>query len=170
MSNTMSLASISILFGQMVRGLSSGTSVFEYLSFEPTIPRSGGGRIPYKSLTGWLDFMNITFRQDHQWCDHVGRLAIRTLDPSWPRGQVIGLINQEPVLFGSSVMENICFGKRGLLMLRSSTLPSRLTTNTSSQAFQMDTTLWLAGTHMELLSKGGLYADLIRRQRSEGQK
>uniref|UniRef100_A0A673XXX7 Mitochondrial potassium channel ATP-binding subunit n=1 Tax=Salmo trutta TaxID=8032 RepID=A0A673XXX7_SALTR len=150
-----SLASISILFGQMVRGLSSGARVFEYLSLEPTIPLSGGGRIPYKSLTGRVDFMNITFsyptRPGQQILKNfnliippcktvaiVGEsgggkstvasllerfydpssgvimldgLDIRTLDPSWLRGQVIGFINQEPVLFGSSVMENIRFGK-----------------------------------------------------------
>ncbi|KAG7249226.1 hypothetical protein CRUP_013110 [Coryphaenoides rupestris] len=40
-------------------------------------------------------------------------LDIQTLDLSWLRGQVIGFINQEPVLFGSSVMENIRFGKPG---------------------------------------------------------
>ncbi|XP_075436603.1 mitochondrial potassium channel ATP-binding subunit, partial [Ascaphus truei] len=36
---------------------------------------------------------------------------IRTLDPSWLRREVIGFINQEPVLFGTSIMENIRFGK-----------------------------------------------------------
>ncbi|XP_048366489.1 mitochondrial potassium channel ATP-binding subunit [Sphaerodactylus townsendi] len=38
---------------------------------------------------------------------------ISTLDPSWLRGEVIGFINQEPVLFSTSVMENIRFGKPG---------------------------------------------------------
>lgn len=46
----------------MVRGLSSGARVFEYLALKPTIPMSGGGRIPYHSLTGRVDFMNISFR------------------------------------------------------------------------------------------------------------
>lgn len=150
-----SLASISILFGQMVRGISSGARVFEYLALEPTIPLTGGGRIPYNSLVGRVDFKNISFsyptRPGHQILENfsltllpsktvaiVGEsgggkstvaallerfydplggvimldgLDIRTLDPSWLRGQVIGYINQEPVLFGSSVMENIRFGK-----------------------------------------------------------
>lgn len=47
---------------QMVRGISSGARVFEYLALEPTIPQSGGGRIPYNSLMGRVDFMNIWFR------------------------------------------------------------------------------------------------------------
>uniref|UniRef100_A0A8C4P149 Mitochondrial potassium channel ATP-binding subunit n=1 Tax=Dicentrarchus labrax TaxID=13489 RepID=A0A8C4P149_DICLA len=150
-----SLASISILFGQMVRGLSSGARVFEYLALKPTIPLSGGGRIPYNSLTGRVDFTDISFsyptRPGHQILKKfnltlppsktvaiVGEsgggkstvasllerfydptsgvimldgLDIRTLDLAWFRGQVIGFINQEPVLFGSSVMENIRFGK-----------------------------------------------------------
>ncbi|NXD31366.1 ABCB8 protein, partial [Spelaeornis formosus] len=38
---------------------------------------------------------------------------IASLDPSWLRGQVIGFISQEPVLFGTSIMENIRFGKPG---------------------------------------------------------
>ncbi|XP_072219055.1 mitochondrial potassium channel ATP-binding subunit isoform X2 [Leuresthes tenuis] len=150
-----SLASISILFGQMVRGLSSGARVFEYLSLKPTIPLSGGGRIPYHSLMGRVDFMNISFSyptrpgQDvlkkftltlpssktiaivgesgggkstvasllERFYDPTSGvimldgLDIRTLDLSWLRGKVIGYINQEPVLFGSSIMENIRFGK-----------------------------------------------------------
>lgn len=33
------------------------------------------------------------------------------LDPSWLRGEVVGYISQEPVLFGCSVMENIRYGR-----------------------------------------------------------
>ncbi|XP_053265730.1 mitochondrial potassium channel ATP-binding subunit isoform X3 [Podarcis raffonei] len=36
---------------------------------------------------------------------------ICTLDPTWLRGEIIGFINQEPVLFSTSIMENIRFGK-----------------------------------------------------------
>eukprot|EP00063_Salmo_salar_P071840 XP_014046675.1 PREDICTED: ATP-binding cassette sub-family B member 8, mitochondrial-like isoform X2 [Salmo salar] len=45
----------------LVRALSSGARVFEYLSLEPPFPQTGCGRIPDKSLTGWVDFMNVTF-------------------------------------------------------------------------------------------------------------
>ncbi|TDH05823.1 hypothetical protein EPR50_G00126330 [Perca flavescens] len=293
-----SLASISILFGQMVRGLSSGARVFEYLALVPTIPLSGGGRIPSNSLTGRVDFMNISFsyptRPGHQILTKfnltlppsktvaiVGEsgggkstvasllerfynptsgvvmldgLDIRTLDLSWLRGQVIGFINQEPVLFGSSIMDNIRFGKpeatdaevinaakqanahlfitgfpdgyntvvgeRGatlsggqkqriaiaraliknpcILVLDEATSAldaesERVVQEALDRATSGRTVLIIAhrlstiqgadlicvmsngriveaGTHMELLSKGGLYSDLIRRQRAEGQK
>ncbi|XP_073999279.1 mitochondrial potassium channel ATP-binding subunit-like [Rhodnius prolixus] len=36
---------------------------------------------------------------------------IRHLDPKWLRGSVIGIISQEPVLFATSIKENIKFGK-----------------------------------------------------------
>ncbi|XP_060517346.1 mitochondrial potassium channel ATP-binding subunit-like isoform X2 [Cylas formicarius] len=36
---------------------------------------------------------------------------IRTLDPSWLRGKVLGLISQEPILFGTTILENIRYGK-----------------------------------------------------------
>ncbi|KAM9349082.1 mitochondrial potassium channel ATP-binding subunit [Symphorus nematophorus] len=293
-----SLASISILFGQVVRGISSGARVFEYLALKPTIPLSGGGRIPYHSLTGRVDFMDISFsyptRPGHQIlkkfnltlppCKTVAivgesgggkstvasllerfydptsgvimldGLDIRTLDLSWFRGQVIGFINQEPVLFGSSVMENIRFGKpeatdaevinaakqanahgfitgfpdgyntvvgeRGvtlsggqkqriaiaraliknpsILVLDEATSAldaesERVVQEALDRATRGRTVLIIAhrlstiqgadlicvmsngriveaGTHLELLSKGGLYSDLIRRQRAEGQK
>ncbi|MCJ8728435.1 hypothetical protein PDJAM_G00004440 [Pangasius djambal] len=152
-----SLASISILFGQMVRGMSAGARVFEFMTLEPTISLTGGGRIPHESLTGRVDFLNVNFsyptRPGNQILKNlnltlppcktvaiVGEsgggkstvaallerfydpssgvvmldgLDIRTLDPSWLRGHVIGFISQEPVLFGTSVMENIRFGKPG---------------------------------------------------------
>lgn len=40
----------------------------------------------------------------------VDDVDLRTLDPSWLRGRVIGFINQEPVLFATSIMENIRYG------------------------------------------------------------
>ncbi|XP_012670845.2 mitochondrial potassium channel ATP-binding subunit [Clupea harengus] len=293
-----SLASISILFGQMVRGCSAGARVFEYMSLEPSIPLTGGGRIPTESLIGRVDFMNINFcyptRPGHHILKNlnltlpssktvaiVGQsgggkstvaallerfydpasgvvmldgLDIKTLDPSWLRGKVIGFINQEPVLFGTSVLENIRFGKpeasdaevisaakqanahgfitgfpdgyntvvgeRGatlsggqkqriaiaraliknprILILDEAT--SALDAESESvvqEALDRATTgrtvliiahrlstiqgadlicvmsnghIVEAGSHLELLSKGGLYAELIRRQRSEGKK
>ena len=33
------------------------------------------------------------------------------LDPSWLRGRVLGFINQEPVLFATTIMENIRYGR-----------------------------------------------------------
>lgn len=294
-----SLASISILFGQMVRGISSGARVFEYLAIKPAIPNTGGGgRIPNDSLTGRVDFMNISFsyptRPGHLILNKfnltlppcktvaiVGEsgggkstvasllerfydptngvimldgLDIRTLDLPWLRGQVIGFINQEPVLFGSSIIENIRFGmpqatdaevitaakqanahgfitafpdgyntivgERGvtlsggqkqriaiaraliknpsILVLDEATSAldaesERVVQEALDRATRGRTVLIIAhrlstiqgadlicvlsngqiveaGTHLELLSKGGIYSDLIRRQRAEGQK
>lgn len=293
-----SLASISILFGQVVRGMSSGARVFEYLSLEPIIHVCGGGRIPYHSLIGRVDFMNVSFsyptRPGQQIlkklnltlppCKTVAivgesgggkstvasllerfydptsgvvmldGLDIRTLDLSWLRGQVVGFINQEPVLFGSSIMENIRFGKpeatdaevinaakqanahgfvttfpdgyntvvgeRGvtlsggqkqriaiaraliknptILVLDEATSAldaesERVVQEALDRATRGRTVLIIAhrlstiqgadlicvmsngriveaGTHVELLGKRGLYADLIRRQRAEEQK
>lgn len=36
---------------------------------------------------------------------------IRTLDPSWLRNRALGLISQEPILFGTTILENIRYGK-----------------------------------------------------------
>ena len=41
----------------------------------------------------------------------IDGVDIRRLDPKWLRGQAIGYINQEPVLFATSVMENIRYGR-----------------------------------------------------------
>lgn len=152
-----SMASVSILFGQMVRGLSAGARLFEYMELEPSIPVRGGGIIPHHSLLGHVRFNNVTFSYPTRPGQVVLRnfnlnlppsqtIAIvglsgggkstvaallerfydpasgsitldgkdlRTLDPSWLRGRVIGFINQEPVLFGTTIIENIRFGKPG---------------------------------------------------------
>uniref|UniRef100_A0A8C1WM86 Mitochondrial potassium channel ATP-binding subunit n=1 Tax=Cyprinus carpio TaxID=7962 RepID=A0A8C1WM86_CYPCA len=282
----------------MVRGMSAGARVFEYLALEPTVPLTGGGRIPLKSLTGRVEFMNINFsyptRPGNQILKNfnltlppyktvaiVGEsgggkstvaallerfyepssgvvmldgLDIRTLDPSWLRGHVIGFISQEPVLFGTSVMENIRFGKpsatdaevmaaakqanahnfitgfpdgyntvvgeRGVTLSGGQKQriaiaraliknPSVLILDEATSALDAEservvqealdrattgrTVLIIAhrlstiqgadlicvmsngriveaGTHLDLLSKGGMYAELIKRQRSDGHK
>ena len=43
----------------------------------------------------------------------IDGVDLRTLDPKWLRGRAIGYINQEPVLFATSIMENIRFGRPG---------------------------------------------------------
>ncbi|NXQ53217.1 ABCB8 protein, partial [Anthoscopus minutus] len=150
-----SLANISILMGQVVRGLSAGARVFELLRLEPLVPLRGGGSIPAHSLRGRICFNNVSFSyptrpgytvlQDFSLtlppCQTVAIVGpsgggkstvaallerfyeptagtitldghdIASLDPSWLRGQVIGFISQEPVLFGTTIMENIRFGK-----------------------------------------------------------
>uniref|UniRef100_A0A8C3TK97 Mitochondrial potassium channel ATP-binding subunit n=1 Tax=Catharus ustulatus TaxID=91951 RepID=A0A8C3TK97_CATUS len=152
-----SLASISILMGQVVRGLSAGARVFELLRLEPLVPLEGGASIPAHSLRGRICFNHISFSyptrpgypvlQDFSLtlppCQTVAIVGpsgggkstvaallerfyeptagtitldgqdIAGLDPSWLRGQVIGFISQEPVLFGTTIMENIRFGKPG---------------------------------------------------------
>ncbi|KAM4705840.1 mitochondrial potassium channel ATP-binding subunit [Rhinophrynus dorsalis] len=148
-----SMANMSVLFGQVVRGLSAGGRVFEFMSLKPEIPLTGGRRLSV--VKGEVQFKDISFsyptRLGHEVLNGfnlrippgktvaiVGQsgggkstvaallerfydptdgevqldgVDIRTLDPSWLRGEAIGFINQEPVLFGTSIMENIRFGR-----------------------------------------------------------
>ncbi|XP_005880159.1 PREDICTED: ATP-binding cassette sub-family B member 8, mitochondrial [Myotis brandtii] len=152
-----SMANLSVLFGQVVRGLSAGARVFEYMTLSPCIPLSGGSCVPREQLRGSITFHNVSFSypcrpgfpvlKDFTLTLPPGRIValvgqsgggkttvasllerfydptagrvtldgqdLRTLDPSWLRGQVIGFISQEPVLFGTTIMENIRFGKLG---------------------------------------------------------
>lgn len=41
----------------------------------------------------------------------LGGHDLAKLDPTWLRTRVIGLINQEPVLFATSIKENIRYSK-----------------------------------------------------------
>ncbi|XP_033264218.1 mitochondrial potassium channel ATP-binding subunit isoform X2 [Orcinus orca] len=140
---------------EVVRGLSAGSRVFEYMTLSPRIPLSGGHYIPREHLRGSIAFHNVCFSypcrpgfqvlRDFTLTLPPGKIValvgqsgggkttvasllerfydptagmvtldgqdLRTLDPSWLRGQVIGFISQEPVLFGTTIMENIRFGK-----------------------------------------------------------
>ena len=53
---------------------------------------------------------------NHNYIYFSGKISIdgvdvKDLDPSWLRGRAIGYISQEPVLFATSIMENIRFGR-----------------------------------------------------------
>ncbi|XP_037747401.1 mitochondrial potassium channel ATP-binding subunit isoform X2 [Chelonia mydas] len=150
-----SMANISILFGQVVRGLSAGARVFEFMTLEPTVSLSGGDQIPSHSLLGHICFRDVCFSYPTRpSCPVLRNFSLTlpprktvaivgesgggkstvaallerfyeptggaitldgrelcTLDPSWLRGQVIGFISQEPALFGTTILENIRFGK-----------------------------------------------------------
>ncbi|XP_059585271.1 mitochondrial potassium channel ATP-binding subunit isoform X2 [Alligator mississippiensis] len=152
-----SMANISVLFGQVVRGLSAGARVFEFMTLEPAVPLCGGARIPSHALRGCICFQGVSFSyptrpgyqvlrdlsltlppgktvaivgpsgggkstvaallerfyEPTQGTVTLDGCELGSLDPSWLRGQVIGFISQEPVLFGTTVMENIRFGKPG---------------------------------------------------------
>lgn len=41
----------------------------------------------------------------------VGGEDVKNLNPNWLRGRVIGFISQEPVLFATTILENIRYGK-----------------------------------------------------------
>lgn len=47
---------------QVVRGLSAGARVFEYMALSPCIPLTGGYCIPSKDLHGSITFQNVSFR------------------------------------------------------------------------------------------------------------
>ncbi|XP_075348226.1 mitochondrial potassium channel ATP-binding subunit isoform X2 [Mycteria americana] len=56
-----SMANISILLGQVVRGLSAGARVFELLTLEPSVALRGGASIPGHSLLGRICFHRVSF-------------------------------------------------------------------------------------------------------------
>lgn len=150
-----SLAQMSLLFGNVVRGMSAGARVFEFINTIPSIPLTGGKKIAFHSLMGNVEFEDVSFSyptrseqtvlKDFNLKINSGTVValvglsgggkstvavllerfydiqkgkitldghdIKDLDPTWLRGRALGYINQEPVLFATSVMENIRYGK-----------------------------------------------------------
>lgn len=150
-----SLGQLSILFGQVVKGMTAGSRVFEYIDMPHSIPVSGGAVIPADKLVGEVEFRNVSFsypsRSEQKVLDdfnislsagkvialcglsgagkstvavllerfydpefggiYIDGRDLRSLDPQWVRGSLIGYINQEPILFATSIIENIRYGK-----------------------------------------------------------
>ncbi|XP_025905664.1 ATP-binding cassette sub-family B member 8, mitochondrial, partial [Nothoprocta perdicaria] len=204
-----SMANISILFGQVVRGLSAGARVLELVALEPRVAPRGGTRIPAHSLLGRICFHGVSFSYPSRPdcpvlrdfsltlppCKTVAIVGpsgagkstvaallerfyeptrgsitldgvdVSSLDPSWLRGRVIGFISQEPVLFGTTIMENIRFGKPDASDAEVYAAARLANADGFIRAFPQgyDT---VAGTHEELLRRRGIYAELVRRQTS----
>ncbi|XP_072858746.2 mitochondrial potassium channel ATP-binding subunit isoform X1 [Pogona vitticeps] len=150
-----SMASISILFGQVLRGMSAGARVFEFMTLPSEVSVCEKEQLACSMLSGRIEFQDVSFsyptRPDYQVLRDfnlvipanktvaiVGQSGggkstiaallerfyeptdgaifldgrdICTLDQTWLRGEIIGFINQEPVLFSTSILENIRFGK-----------------------------------------------------------
>lgn len=47
---------------QVVRGLSAGARVLEFMTLEPKVPLRGGASIPSHSLLGHVAFNHVSFR------------------------------------------------------------------------------------------------------------
>ncbi|XP_071478299.1 mitochondrial potassium channel ATP-binding subunit-like [Diadema antillarum] len=82
-----SLAAISILFGQAVRGVSAAARVMEYINLEPSIPLKGGQRIPYHSLYANVEFEGVSF----SYPSRPEQTVLKDFSLSLPRGKVIAI-------------------------------------------------------------------------------
>ncbi|XP_026549948.1 ATP-binding cassette sub-family B member 8, mitochondrial-like, partial [Notechis scutatus] len=57
-----SMASMSVLFGQVLRGMSAGARIFEFMNLTPEIPPCERQALTCSMLTGHLEFRDVTFR------------------------------------------------------------------------------------------------------------
>ncbi|KAL4703100.1 hypothetical protein ACJJTC_018137 [Scirpophaga incertulas] len=150
-----SVAQLSLLFGSVVKGMSAGGRVFEYINKEPKMDTSGTKTIKYHEFHGDIEFKDVTFAYPTRPAATVLKnfnlkipagktvaivgasgngkstiaallerfydvdsgmvtidgVDVREFDSRWLRGRALGLISQEPVLFATSVRENIRYGK-----------------------------------------------------------
>ncbi len=53
---------MSVLFGQVIRGMSSGGRVFEYIKMKPTVEFKGDKKISPGSIAGHVRFDKVDFR------------------------------------------------------------------------------------------------------------
>lgn len=82
-----SLGSISVLFGQIIRGMSAGARVFEYMTIIPTIPVTGGKILPISDVKGQVEFENITFTYPTR----KGHVVLKNFSLSIERGRMVAL-------------------------------------------------------------------------------
>lgn len=150
-----SLSQGSILLGTLIRGLSSGTRVFDYLKIQPKIDLVDGFIIPDEKLKGEIRFENVSFtypnRPDQIVLEnftltlkpgqtvalvgasgsgkstvaallerfyeptsgkiYIDGVELAEISPVWLRSEVIGLIEQQPILFSTTIFKNIQYGR-----------------------------------------------------------
>ncbi|GAB0087696.1 ATP-binding cassette sub-family B member 8, mitochondrial [Sergentomyia squamirostris] len=150
-----SLTQGSLLFGSVIRGMTAGTRVFEYLAISPQIALERGLTIPSDVLRGHIRFQGVNFsyptREEQAVLKDfslvlepgktvalvgasgsgkstVAALLERFYEPSsgsiqldgfdlaeisqmWLRGHAIGFIEQQPILFATTIFENIKYAR-----------------------------------------------------------
>ncbi|CAH2042661.1 unnamed protein product, partial [Iphiclides podalirius] len=150
-----SVAQLSLLFGAVVKGLSAGGRVFEYINMQPQMDTSGSKVIKYHEFHGDIEFKDVAFAYPtrpeaivlknfnlkipagktvaivgtsgngkstiaallerfydvNEGVVTIDGIDVRDLDVKWLRGRALGLIGQEPVLFATTVKENIRYGR-----------------------------------------------------------
>lgn len=151
-----SLAQGSILMGNVIRGMTAGSRVFEYLAVEPKVDLVSGAIIADEDLKGEIRFEGISFsyptRPDQMVLKdfnltlkpgqtvalvgssgsgkstvaallerfyepssgsiYIDGVELKEISPLWLRNEVIGYIDQQPILFGCSIKENIRYGRQ----------------------------------------------------------
>jgi len=150
-----SISQLSVLFGEVTKGMAAAERVVEFVNKKPLIPHIGGltpkgcGRggcvtfdgidFTYPTRTEKQVFKGLTLELEpnkvtalvgpsgagkstiasllERFYDPDNGVVtldghdIRTLDPSWLRSDVLGIVTQEPVLFSGTIMENIKYGR-----------------------------------------------------------
>ncbi|KOX71775.1 ATP-binding cassette sub-family B member 8, mitochondrial [Melipona quadrifasciata] len=94
-----SLSQLSLLFGSYVRGISAGARVIEYLEMPPSNQMVSG------------QIITDQFYDVNDGSITIDGKDLKSLNAGYLRGNVLGYINQEPILFATSIMENIRYGK-----------------------------------------------------------
>jgi ATP-binding cassette subfamily B (MDR/TAP) protein 8 len=151
-----SLAQGSILMGNLIRGITAGSRVFEYLAVEPKVDLVSGSIICDEKLKGEIRFegisfaypsrpdqivlkdFNLTLKQGQtvalvgssgsgkstvaallerfyeptSGTIYIDGVDLKEISPIWLRNEVIGYIDQQPILFGCSIKENIRYGRQ----------------------------------------------------------
>ncbi|KAG5673051.1 hypothetical protein PVAND_003128 [Polypedilum vanderplanki] len=144
----------SILMGVLIRGITSGARVFEYMMIEPKVDLVEGAIINDDKLKGEIRFENVTFSyptradqivlkdfnltlkagsttalvgcsgsgkstvglllerfyEPNQGKIYLDGVDLKELSPIWLRNE-LGYIDQQPVLFACSILDNIRYGR-----------------------------------------------------------
>ena len=82
-----SLGQIFLLFGQYVKGIASGTRVFELIKQEPLIPLRGGTTIEDAAFAGEIRLRNVTFSYPNR----PEQKVLENLTIAIPPGKVVAL-------------------------------------------------------------------------------
>ena len=82
-----SLASLSVLFGQVVRGVSAGSRVLEYMELRPQVALRGGHTLPKHKIRGAVSFEGVSF----VYPSRPEQAVLRDLSLHLPAGKVTAL-------------------------------------------------------------------------------